>query len=324
VVETVAKNRLDLLDTSLKTFSPDVVSKVTVSGAANYDLDKDEKPDPSTGRERWTFAGPADRKGQTADRETVAEMLRILGTQQSVTRFVNEAPDEPALIDYGFVAPKPPPAGAPPAPRLKVVLALKGTDPADQKREYEFGKETADGNSVYARQIGKAAVFTVPKLVYTRFADADLRDRAIFRFDVAQVTAVELKGWGKGGFVVDLHFDKNKDGVWVIKSPPTPAGYSLDPNKVTAFLNTLGKTAVKSFLPGPELPEHGFKNDKEYLMITVKRSAGPDIKLILGAPTPDGQGYYGTSSLLPPVAPVFTVDAAPFKMYKESSGAFAR
>ena len=108
LVGTLKKTRLDLLDPSLKTFSPEVASKVTVSGVANYDLDKDEKKDSSTGGERWTYAGPADKKGQTADAGTIAEMLRILGTTQSVTKFISEAPDEAALIGYGFVAPKMP------------------------------------------------------------------------------------------------------------------------------------------------------------------------------------------------------------------------
>ena len=100
LLAAIKKSRLELLDSTLKTFSPEVVNKLEVSGVANFTLVREEKKDPSTGSEKWTFAAPADKKGQTADAGTVAEMLRILGTTQSVTKFVNKAPDEAALIDY--------------------------------------------------------------------------------------------------------------------------------------------------------------------------------------------------------------------------------
>src|SRR5262249_10889949 len=146
----------------------------------------------------------------------------------------------------------------------------------DKQREYEFGKETADPNHVYARQVGKAAVFTVPRLVYDKFATPDLRDRTIFRFDPAQVTEIRFRGWGKSGFETILQFEKNKDGVWVIKSPPTPATYMLDPNKVNAFLTTLSKTPVKSILPSKDqLPEHGFADPKHFLEISLTMAKGP-------------------------------------------------
>lgn len=322
LVSAIKKSRLDLLDPSLKSFSPEIANTIAVKGAANYQLNKDDK-DSATG-ERWTFVAPADKKGQTADTETVAEMLRLLGTTKSATKLVNEVPDEAALIGYGLAAAKTPPKDAPPAPRLKVTIGLKDAPVDDHERIYEFGNPTADPGFVYARQVGKTAVFTVPRLVYDKFATPDLRDRHIFHFDVAKVTGVEFKGWGKAGFVAEFHFVKNKDGAWVIQSPPTPASYMLDPAKLTAFLDLLSKTQVKSFVPGQALPEHGFGNEKEYLQITLKGAGGPLLVLTLGSLTPDGQAYYGWTTSLPQTAPLYTVEAAPLKKYKESSGAFAR
>jgi hypothetical protein len=312
LVETVARRRLDLLDPTLKTFATDAVNKITVGGAANYELEKDEKKDPSTNTDRWTFLAPPDRKGQTADAATVAEMLRILGTTQSVSRFVDETPSPEKLAEYGL---------APASPRMKVTIGLKTADPADKERVYLFGKETADPNYVYAQQAGRAAVFTVPKLVFDRFAHADLRDRAIFRFDPASIAGIEIKGWGKTGLVFELHAEKNTDGVWV---PSKPKEFALDPAKVNAFLTLLSKTTVKSFVPGPQTPEQGFGNEKEYLHILLKPANGGPIAIQLGNPTPDGQAYYGWTSVLPPGSQVFTVDAAPLKPYKESYGAFAK
>jgi hypothetical protein len=313
LIDTITKSRLDLLDPALKTFAADNVDKITVTGTANYELVKDEKKDPSTNTDRWTFASPADKKGQTADEATVAEMLRILGTTQSVTRFVDETPSPEKLAEYGL---------APSAPRLKVVIGLKSTDPAEKERVYLFGKETSDPTYVYAQQVGKAAVFTVPKLIYDRFANADLRDRAIFRFDPTTITAIEIKGWEKLGFPFDLHAEKNKEGVWVATKPEK---FSLDPAKLSAFISLLSKTRVKAFVAGMPGLEHGFGDkEKEYLHILLKRGSEPPIAIQLGGLTSDGQSYYGWTSLLPPAAPLFTVDTAPFKPYKESYGAFAR
>ena len=100
-----------------------------------------------------------------------------------------------------------------------MTVSLKDAPPADNTRTYEFGKETADPNFVYARQVGRLAVFTVPRLVYDRIATPDLRDRTIFRFDPAQVTGIEFKGWGKAGFVTELIVEKNKDGCGWRRSP---------------------------------------------------------------------------------------------------------
>ena len=322
LLSAVRKSRLDLLDPTLRSFSPEIANKITVSGTTGYELVKDDHKDPSTGRDRWTFTAPADKKGQTADADTVAEMLRVLGTTTTVTKFVNETPDDAALVGYGLASAKNPPKDAPPAPRLKVVIGLKTE--TDKERVYEFGNSTADPGFVYARQAGKAAVFSLPKLVHDKFAAPDLRDRHLFLFDVAKATGAKFKGWGKGGFIAELEFEKNKDGAWVIKSPPTPASYMLDPAKLTAFLETLSRTPVKSFVQGPVKPEYGFANDKEYLQVTVRVKDHPDVSLTLGTLAPDGQSLYGTSPSLPQTAPIFLLPAEPFKKYKESTGAFAK
>lgn len=318
VIATVAKTRLELLDLNLKTFSSNLVEKISVSGLKNFDLEKNEKKDPSTNKDRWTFASPPDQKGKTADTKTVDDMLTTLGTQNSVSRVVDETPTPAKLIEYGLAPPAMPPPMPQPVPRLKVVVTLKGTDPADKERIYEFGVVT--GDSVYARQAGKAAVFTLPKFVYDKFAEADLRDKEIFHFDAAQVNGLELKGWGNAGFQIVLNFEK-KDGNWTAVAPP---GFMADPRKIDKFLSTLSTTSVKSFLPGQPAPQQGAGNVKVTLEITLKMASGPPITITLGEPTSDNTAYFGWTSLLPKESPVFTVDSARFKEYKESSGAFAK
>jgi hypothetical protein len=318
LVPTVAKTRIELLDPNLKTFSSEIANKITVTGVKNYELDKSEKKDPSTNKDKWTFAAPADQKGKTADAGTIEDMLRYLGTTHSVARFVDESPTPAKLIEYGFAPMMPPPPMPTPAPRLKVVIGLKGTDALDKERVFEFG--AISGDYVYARQPGKAAVFTLPKLVYDKFADADLRDREIFHFDVAQINAVELKGWGAAGFQIKLSFEK-KDGTWKALEP---AGFMVDPRKVENFLGTLSTTSVKSFQAGMPTPQQGAGDIKVSLDITLKSASGPPITITLAAPTDNNSSYFGWTSLLPAASPVFTVDASRFKEYKESSGSFAK
>ena len=65
--------------------------------------------------------------------------------------------------------------------------------------------------------------------------------------------------------------------------------------------------------------EQGFGNPKEELVITLKMATGPGIALNLAGQSADGLAYYGWTSILPQTSPIFTVDAALFRPYKDSS-----
>jgi hypothetical protein len=99
-------------------------------------------------------------------------------------------------------------------------------------------------------------------------------------------------------------------------------GYALMPSKVDAFLDTIAKARVKGFVPGPVQPVHGFGDPKVNLGVTVTLPDGLVLGLNIGAETDNGASYFGwttwasESSLL--------LDAAPFRDYKTSPGAFAK
>ena len=315
VLKAVAQSRLDLLDPSLPTFSPDGVVKVAVSGQANYVLEKDAQPDPYTKEPVWRYAAPPPA-GRTADARNLEEMLRLLGTTQSVSRYVDEQPSPAKLTEYGLSP-----------PRLKVVVSVPGGD-----RVYEFGRDTADPNAVYARVGGKAAVFTLPRLILDKFLTPQLRDRAIFRdLPVARVNRLELKGWGNllGNSPITLILEKNPAGVWVVPAaaagaaPNAPAGFAVDPAKVNAFLELLSRTRAKSFEPGPPNAKHGFGDPNQFLEVKVQWPGGA-VALNIGATADAGATYYVWSSWLPQTDPVFTVDGPPFKPFKEKPGGFAK
>jgi hypothetical protein len=310
VLATVAKTRLDLLDHSLPTFSGTTVTRLTVSGASNYTLVRDEKPDPVTKQRLWRFASPDPRAGQVADEATVQKSLGDLAKLSSVIgKFVDEEPTPAKLTEYGLA----------PTPRLKATVDLP-PESGTKQIVFEFGKDTAEPDKVYARVSGRPAVFTVSRQVFDQLTTADLRDRVIFRnIPVQQVNSVELTGWGG----ITLKFAKNKDGVWV-SQPPTPPAFTVDPAKITAFLTALATTPVKTFEKGSaENDKYGFKDRKVVLNVLVKWPGGEAL-MNLGASPDNGMTYYGWTSRLPPPDQVFTIDAAPFKLFKDSSGGFAK
>jgi hypothetical protein len=137
----------------------------------------------------------------------------------------------------------------------------------------------------------------------------------------AKATKVVLKGWGSVlGVVTELVFERNKEGVWAVTKGPT--GYVLMPSKVDAFLDTLAKTRVKGFLPGPPKGEQGFGDPKVYLLVEVALPDGLVLQLNLGAETDGGASYFGSTSWASEF--VLTLDAAPLRDYKTSPGAFAK
>ncbi|MDY3554675.1 DUF4340 domain-containing protein [Gemmata sp. JC717] len=316
VEASVKKTRLDLLDPSLPTFGSDAVTTLTVSGANGFTVTKDEKPDPATKEVLWRYTAPEAKKGQVADAKTLDGLLQLLSTTQSVTRFVDESldaakPDEAKkLEEYGFV----------PGPRMKVVVGLSPTSP-DKERVYEFGKDAADPNFVYARVGGRSAVFTLPRLVFDRFVNPDLRDRLVLRAVPATVNKVELRGWGDAGFVTELIFEKSKEGGWVAtKAPP---GYMADPAKVSAFVDILTRERAKTFEKGVPEGKHGFGDPKASLQVVLHWPGGA-VPLTFGSSPDNGASYYMWSGWLPKSDPVFTFDAALLKPFKEKPGGFAK
>jgi hypothetical protein len=203
-------------------------------------------------------------------------------------------------------------AGAPPPPPPA---------DADKERVYDLGKDTPDGTHVYARQQGRAAVFTVPKEVFNRFANADLRDKTVVRFDRAKVKGLKLRGWfSTTGAVTTLEFER-KGSDWVAK---TPKDFNLDPTKVNMFVGLLDGLRAKAFVTGAQKPEYGFPPEQQGLEITVELEGAPGVVVNIAAPADGGPSYYGWTSDPLAGGSLFTVPAELFKAYKEKPAAFAK
>ncbi|WP_439631716.1 DUF4340 domain-containing protein [Gemmata sp.] len=324
VLRAANEPRVDFLDKSLKSFASTAAAKLTVQGAANFDLDRDDKADEASAKgpvfrfaaDARGAAGQQYKKGEQADVQVVQDLLDILATTQSVTRFVDEAPAPEKLAEYGLGT----------ATKLRVTVGLKA-EGDDKERVYEFGKETADPNFVYVQQRGRPAVFTLPKFIPDKFTSADLRNRAIFKVNPAEVARVEIVGWGdKLGAPSDLVLEKNKEGTWVAVKAPTP-GYVADPAKVNAFVAALGTLQVRSYTGDAAMdPRHGLGDPKQVFVVTLANAAGGHhLHLRLGGPAdPNGTTLYAFTGRVPDGKPIVTVDAAPFKAYKDGPAAFSR
>ncbi len=320
VLAAMNKSRLDLLERDLKGFASTNAIAFSAQGASTFQLTRDT----TSTQPMWRFAadgrgptGQVYKKGEVADAPTVQGMLDILATTPTATRIVDEAPTAEKLLQYGLGE----------TPRLRVIVGLKDAAPTDAERSYELGKETSDPNMLYARQGGNPRVFTLPKFILEKFINADLRNRDIFKVNPAEVARVEITGWGNlFGAPAELILEKNKEGVWTATKAPT-TGYTVDSTKVTALMNTLNSLRVEAFTADntPE-PKHGLADPKQVFVITLATATGAHhLHLRLGGPADaSGTTLYALTSRMPDGKPIVTVDAAPFKAYKEGPAAFAR
>jgi hypothetical protein len=321
VVAAVARTRLDFLDAKLKSFSSFQANKLTIQNGAAVTEVVREKASAPGGEAAWKYAKPDAQKGRTADTGAVNDLLTLLATQQA-GKFVAEAPAEADLAKWGL---------DPKAPKLKVTVGLETPAPptgapappaADGERVYYLGNATADGNSVYARQEGKAAVFTVPKLIFDKFSAADLRDKTVVRFDKAKVKKVSLRGWkdqtGLNNF--ELVFER-KGGTWAVAK--SPGKYDLDPAKVDRFLDAVNGLRAKAFVGGPK-PDQKLVPEDGGLQVGIELDGAPGVTLFVGTPTDGDASVFVQTSTLPAGENVVTAVADVFKPYKAGPGAFAK
>jgi hypothetical protein len=306
LLPTLKKDRLALLDTSLPSFSPFGVSKVTITnGPAVTEVDKADDPaSPLAGK--WTFAKPDAKKGRTADGDTIQVELLAMLSRLAATRFIAETPTDAQLAGWGL---------DPKGPRMKVVVGMK-TGEADKERVYSIGNDTGDG-FVYARMEGKPAVFVVPKLVFDKLASTDLRDRTVARFDKTKVKGLRVRGWKEAGPEMLVREFEKKGTEWVAKG----SGYTADGVKINSLLAVLDGLKAKTLVPGLPRPEHRFPPETESgFEITIELYGSPALSLNIAGETPDKTAYFGFSSQLPAGEQLFTVPADALRGFKASPG----
>lgn len=295
VLAQVTKTRLDFLDPKLKSFSTQVVTKLTFNrGPTVIEL---SRPKPT---DSWTYLS-TDKKGQIAEADMVAPLVGLL-SGLSPDRVVADSPAD--LKPWGLDN-----------PRMKATVTL--SDKSDTERVYHFGADVPDRPLVYAQQVGRPFVVTVPREILNRFQTDDLRDRVIHRVAPGDMTKVTIRSWtalnkqlnGKAERMV--YAMEKKGDAWVGLEP---AGFTPNRDQVTGLLAALADPRTGGYLPSK--PEHGTDPATNPDATVIDLEAGKvKFTLVLGKPAEGGR-VYAASSLLPGES--VTLDLTEIRKYIDS------
>ena len=303
-LDRVQRTRLDFLDPGIRSFTTQMVTGLKFNrGPEAYEIEK--KDGSGSG---WEFIKPDARKGKSAD---IISMFRLIGSLSILApeRVVLEQPTPDDLKRFGLDP-----------VRLRVTVPLK-EDP-DKERIYEFGNETEDKKSVYARQAGRPFVFLVSKDIVDHFLNDDLRDPTLYRLDMAKLKSVKLRGWKGilGPNPLEYQFVKQPTG-WVALSPPTPANFVLDTAKFNQLLTALSAPRADVFLGGGIKAEYGTDPNAsaDAMEITIEHEGLPSITLLLGSKTSDPSRVYGAYA-----TEVFTITPGPIHALLEKPAGLQR
>jgi hypothetical protein len=307
VLAQVTKSRLDFLDPKLKSFNTQFATKLTFNrGAEVIEVTR------ATPTAPWKFVSPAALKDKDAEADVVNALVGILAGL-APDRVVAEPP-LPDLKPWSLEEK---------APRMKATVALN--DKTDTERVYHFGADVPDKPLVYAQQVGRPFVVTVPREVLNRFLTDDLRDRIVYKLAPANVTKVTIEGWSALNFQLNgkrermkYVLEKNASDVWV---GTEPAGFALDPEKVPALLAALASPRAVNYLPGK--PEHGTDpaTNAEAMVFTIASKGGPPVLLVLGKPAEGGK-VFASSNVLNGGS--FTLDATELRKLTETPAALQK
>jgi len=319
VVAAVARIRLDYLNVELKKLESAQANRLTIAlGAKVTEVTKSIDSSPGFEKGKWTFALPADRKGVLADAGLVGgDLLNSLASERPI-RLIAEQPSDAELAKFGL---------DPKAPRMKVTVGLDVSTPpppeADKERIYYFGNETDDKQSVYARQEGKAMVFTVSKSLFDKLSSADLQDKTVVRFDLQKVKKVKIRGWReKIGQMLIREFERQggTGGTWVATNPKD---LSLDPAAVDRFLGAILGLKVKEYLPPGRRPEQHFPPEEAGFEITIELEGAPIVLLNIAVAVDNGASRIAALGS-PPSETLFTLPADALLLYRDNVGAFVK
>ncbi|MBI3825343.1 MAG: DUF4340 domain-containing protein [Candidatus Rokubacteria bacterium] len=204
-----------------------------------------------------------------ADRAKVEEAITALATTRS-DREIEAAPR--ALADFGLDKPS-----------AEVTVTLKD----GKTLGLVLGARTPTGAWVYAREAGKAPVFTtsdsVQRLVTAPVAD--FRDKTILAFDGASVSGLDVT---VGGETLALEHGAT---AWSITRPlARPA----DGDSISDFLSKLGAARIKEFVAEapPSLTAWGLDKPVRVTLVTGKDKDRTTKTLLLGKQDTASKGVY--------------------------------
>ena len=180
------------------------------------------------------------------------------------------------------------------SPWLKVTLDTK-----QGKKTILVGAETPVGSARYAKLADSDPVYTLASSTVSALAKSldDLREREIFGVSSDSVTALRLVA--PGGLDIRLEKKDGAEGEWRIVHPFND---EADRWKVSDLVWDLTGLTVSEFVDddGKDLARWGL--DRPRLRVDAHSSERPSpLELFVGAPGPDGKGFYVRTSDSPSV-----------------------
>src|SRR5262249_34205729 len=139
-----------------------------------------------------------------------------------------------------------------------------------------------------------------------------LLDLRVFEFTPADVKAVKLSGWPRGGEDYVLEVER-KSGSWVAKNKPKLTVNADRVNKLLDALNGLTAEKMVAFGTGPKANQ-GFDSDKGGIEIELIFDKD---KLILRVGKEEGGSFFATSNKFNQGKDVFQIGKGPDNLFEE-------
>jgi hypothetical protein len=305
VLPLVTRGRLDYLDQTLPSFTPDQATKLTFTrGNETWVVEKVTKDKAPAS---WVIRQPATLAGRAADTSKVTTLLRDLAGVRVVRLWAEKATDR-ELERFGL---KP--------PRSTATVAL--ADAKDKERTYQFGAETDDKSNVYAKLGDRDMVFSVTKMVVDDLQKLDLPDPTIYQLDLSKVTGMRLTGWPTlDGKPQTLDLERKGPGSWTAKSPPN---VKVAAEQAEAFLTAAAVVRAEKvvvYKTGPK-PEYRLTPAQGALQVEIIVEGDKEpTSLTIGGEAEGGTSYYAQSNRSS--GDVFLVPKERFEKFKKDQHAF--
>jgi hypothetical protein len=274
-------------------FASDEVKTVTVAGAHNYELARDQD-------NKWTIQKPVRARTNKTRTASLVSSLRNL----TAVDFVDDQPtdlapyglDRPswtiALVVEKTVTPEPSETQEEAATTEPAPESQPAPEPEVERSEHTLLIGGPAGKNRYAKLADHSWVFTIAETTLTTLTPdlLELRDKTLCDFDRKDVEKIELQ-------VGDAHETLTKKGDdWTLSG-----GLRAEPIAVDDLLNTLEGLQAAAFQDQPPLVDPGLDSPRATISLFVSGRVEP-ARLVIGNPTASGKMVYTRAGQDPTIA----------------------
>jgi len=261
----LSKTAFDLRDKTVLAFDPAQIKKAAftlpatdVAPAAVIELTQENST--------WSISAP---QAFRADTEKVNAILSQIKSA-NVKEFISETPTN--LAEYGLDTPQ------------KSLALTIGDEQTPQT--LLIGKRNDEKGGVYAQHSATGNVFLIPSTIDDEFPKAlnDLRDKALVRFENADIQKIEIKTLAE-----TVTLQRESDDKWHIAAP---AEFPANTDRINVLLNNAKNAKALEFVD-PAADQTWFGFDRPNVMVSFwKTGENNPLQLIVGNPNVENTGLY--------------------------------